>query len=217
MKSPLLLAGLLPLLAGCQALVGRDLPTPEHPGERWQGEVIRQDSRFWFSPCGDGRRFEVAGLDSLLQEAAERRFPLFLDMRARLGTSDATGADGRLTFTRLYRLENEGPGCADPNFRQMILRAGGHEPGWQIEISSQGLLLQRLGEAPRALPYLEEQLPEGRLSFSSEADGEQLELWIAPQRCEDNASGALTHLTATFQQGGQSYRGCAYLGGARSD
>ncbi len=66
------------------------------------------------------------------------------------------------------------------------------------------------------LPYLEEQLPEGRLNFSSEANGRRLELWVAPQLCVDGMSGAVSHLSAELRLDGQVRRGCAHFGGARN-
>lgn len=210
-----LLIGLAPLLASCQALLPADPVAPERPGERWQGMVTQQDGQNWFSPCGGQRRFQLTDAAEVLAELQSPQS--FIDMRARLNETTLPGADGQLSFTRLYRLEAEGPGCSDPGFARAILRAGGNEPGWRVEVSNQGMLVERMGEQPQALPYLEEHLPEGRLSFSSEADGQQIDLWIAPQRCQDTASGTVTPLTATFRHGEDTLRGCAYLGGARSD
>ncbi|WP_372867888.1 COG3650 family protein, partial [Pseudomonas sp.] len=91
------------------------------------------------------------------------------------------------------------------------------EPSWSVTVSSQGLVLNRAGQEPLALPYLEEQLPENRLNLTSEANGQRLELWAAPQRCVDSMSGAVQHLSAELRLNGQVMRGCAYFGGARED
>jgi uncharacterized membrane protein len=79
-----------------------------------------------------------------------------------------------LTPGGVYRVQAEGHGCTDINFARTILRASGHEPDWNIAVSNQGLILNRPGQEPQALPYLEEQLPEGRLNLSSEANGQVL-------------------------------------------
>jgi len=70
--------------------------------------------------------------------------------------------------------------------------------------------------AAPGLPYLEEQLPEGRFNLSSEANGQRLELWLAPQRCVDSMSGAVQHLSAELRLNGEVQRGCASFGGARN-
>ena len=77
-------------------------------------------------------------------------------------------------------------------------------------------MLERSGQPAQALPYLEEQLPEGRLNLTSEANGQRLELWIAPQRCVDTKTGAVQSLSAELRVDGQVQRGCAYFGGART-
>jgi putative lipoprotein len=79
------------------------------------------------------------------------------------------------------------------------------------------LLLERPDQQALALPYLEEQLPGGQTNFSTEANDQRLELWVAPQRCLDSATGAVNHLTAELRLDGQTLRGCAYCGGARQD
>ena len=129
----------------------------------------------------------------------------------------ATGSDGRFEVSRLYRLQGEGHGCDDINFKRLTLRASGNEPFWQVEVGSKGLVLNRPDQPPLALPYLEEQLPEGRLNFSSEANGRRLELWVAPQRCIDGMSGAVSHLSAELRIDGQTLRGCGYYGGSRNE
>jgi putative lipoprotein len=81
---------------------------------------------------------------------------------------------------------------------------------------SKGLVLNRPEQEPLALPYLEEQLPDGRLNFSSEANGQRLDLWVAPQRCVDSMSGTVNHLSAELRLDGQVLRGCAHFGAMRN-
>ncbi len=50
------------------------------------------------------------------------------------------------------------------------------------------------------------------------ANRQRLQLWVTPQRCQDSASGAVTHLSAQLRlDDGKVLRGCAYYGGARND
>ena len=59
-------------------------------------------------------------------------------------------------------------------------------------------------------------LTHGSFSLSSEANGQRLELWLAPQRCVDSMSGSVQHLSAELRLNGSVQRGCASFGGARS-
>ena len=202
--------GLLPLLLGCQSLPDAG----DVPAQRLMGELSVDQGHLRLQPCGGSRQLDVqdAGSLGLLREAEQMLG----------GTSGRLFADlagnelgDRLQATRLYRLQAEGQGCQDADFTRLIARASGNEPFWNVSITAKGLVLQRPGEEPLALPYLEEQLPEGRLHFSSEADGQRLSLWLAPQRCQDDMSGALRHLSGELRLNGERLTGCAYLGGAR--
>ncbi|MEZ0199179.1 COG3650 family protein, partial [Pseudomonas qingdaonensis] len=107
--------------------------------------------------------------------------------------------------------------CDDPNFKQLTLRANGHEPDWDIKASGKGMVLNRIGKDPLPLPFLEEEVPGGGLTLTSEANGQHVELWVAPQRCVDSATGAIHHLRAELRIDGQTLRGCGYYGGARDN
>lgn len=220
-SSRLLLIALLPLFAGCQSLPWGEDATPPRATERLQGLITRVDDQLQMQTCRGQRQLQL--LDSsasgftgdaqlLLASGAA---PLFGDLRGEL-VSAADGS-GRLHVGRVYRLQTEGHGCAEPGFRDLLLRASGNEPGWSVRISSEGMLLERTDRPAIALPYLEEQLPGGQASFSSEADRQRIELWVAPQYCVDSATGAINHLSAELRVDGQTFRGCAYYGGARND
>ena len=216
-----LLLALLPFFAGCQML-GWNERTPAQPTERLQGEITRSEDRLLLRTCQGNRQLEL--IDSAatgLPDDAQALWndgdhALFADVRGRL-ISRPDGS-GQLQLTRVYRLQHEGHGCNAENFQQLMLRASGNEPFWSLRITRQGMLLERPDQPPLALPYLEEQLPGGQASFSSEADNQRLNLWVAPQRCVDSASGAVSHLSAELRlDDGQTLRGCAYYGGARND
>lgn len=216
-----LLFALLPLFAGCQMLGGSERATTQ-PTERLQGEISQSQGQLLLRTCQGQRQLELidtaaTGLpddaQALFSDGAQN---LFADVRGEL-ISRPDGS-GQLKLTRIYRLQNEGHGCSADNFQQLMLRASGNEPFWSLRITRQGMLLERPSHPPLALPYLEEQLPGGQTSFSSEADDQRLNLWVAPQRCVDSASGAVSHLSAELRlNDGQTLRGCAYYGGARND
>ena len=215
-----LMFALLPVFAGCQSMPWNHQP-PGQPIERLQGEVTRSEGKLLLRTCQSERQVELldsqaTGFGDDAQALwADGSAPLFADVRGRL-VSRANG-NAQLQLTQIYRLEGDGHGCNAREFDQLTLRAGGHEPGWSMRITNQGMLLQRPDQAPLALPFLEEQLPGGQTSFSSEANNQRLDLWVAPQRCVDSATGAVTHLTAELRLDDQTLRGCAYYGGARSE
>lgn len=214
--APALLLATLPLFAACQWLPATKTE-PSAPTLRLQGELTRQGDDWQLRPCGESRtyrlEFDRQGEpgEQIAQLAADSPGALFVDLR---GSLEASGAGLRLQ--QLYRLQGEGRGCRDSGFKRLILRASGNEPFWQLEVGSKGLVLNRPEQEPLALPYLEEQLPDGRLNFSSEANGQRLDLWVAPQRCVDSMSGTVNHLSAELRLDGQVLRGCAHFGAMRN-
>lgn len=218
----LLLAALLPLFAGCQILADKPETVSTVGITRLQGELSAAGGQLLFKPCEESRRFVVrdTGNTGLLQEAsalAATPGTLFADVRGKLAGSQQAGNDGQLDVQQLYRVEHSSSACSDPNFKRLILRASGHEPDWNIKASGQGMVLDRPGQPSLAVPYLEEQMPDGRLSLSTEANGQRIDLWVAPQRCVDIATGAVSHLSAELRIDGQTLRGCGYYGGSRND
>jgi putative lipoprotein len=90
------------------------------------------------------------GATGILQEAAnlakDAKDKLFADVRGRLTGSKQANNDGQRR--RLYRLEPSAHACEDPNFKQLTLRANGHEPDWDIKASGKGMVLNRVGKDP---------------------------------------------------------------------
>ncbi|WLG46190.1 COG3650 family protein [Pseudomonas sp. FP1740] len=215
----LVLVALLPLFAACQLLDG-PRQSASHVGQaRMQGQLTAADGKLLFQPCNEQRSFVVndTGGTSILQEAAtlaDDQGKLFADVRGRIV---ASGADSQLDLTQLYRVERSGTACDDPNFKQLILRAAGHGPEWNVKVSSKGMIIERAGQPPLALPYVEEQLGDGRFNLSTEANNQRIELWVAPQRCVDSSTGSVQHMSAELRIDGQVQRGCGYFGGSRND
>ncbi|MGN8346037.1 COG3650 family protein [Pseudomonas sp. SMV71] len=218
----LLFIALLPLFAGCQLL---DAPrqSASHAGQtRMQGELTAADGKLMFQPCQEQRRYIVndSGGTSVLQQAAslaDDQGKLFADVRGHIVSSAAAGTDSQLDLEQLYRLERSGSACDDVNFKPLVLRASGHGPQWSLNASGKGMVLEREGQPTLAVPYLEEQLGDGRFNLSTEANGQKVELWVAPQRCVDSVTGSVQHMSAEIRVNGQIQRGCAYFGGARND
>ena len=206
---------LLPLFAACQLFDGQR-ESASHVGQtRMQGQLTAADGKLVFQPCQEQRQLIVndIGGTSVLQEAAtlaDEQGKLFADVRGKV-TGD------RLDLTQLYRVERSGTACDDPNFKQLILRAAGHSPEWNVKVSGKGMVIDRDGQPPLAVPYVEEQLGDGRFNLSSEANNQRIELWVAPQRCVDSSTGSVQHMSAELRIDGQVQRGCGYFGGSRND
>ena len=211
----LVLVALLPLFAACQLFDGQR-ESASHVGQtRMQGQLTAADGKLVFQSCQDQRQYVVndIGGTSVLQEAAtlaDEQGKLFADVRGKV-------AGDRLDLTQLYRVERSGTACDDPNFKLLILRAAGHGPEWNVKVSGKGMVIDRDGQPPLAVPYVEEQLGDGRFNLSSEANNQRIELWVAPQRCVDTRTGSVQHMSAELRIDGQVQRGCGYFGGARND
>ncbi|MFK3797858.1 MULTISPECIES: COG3650 family protein [unclassified Pseudomonas] len=215
---------LLPLFAGCQFL-------PVHSSDdkvstagmiRMQGILTGDGGKLFFEPCNEQRRYAVTdrGNTGILQEAAsvvDKSNKAFADVRGNFVASRAQGSDGQADVFQLYRVERPSGACEDPNFKRLTIHASGNGPKWNLNASGKGLVLEREGMEPFAVPYMEEQMPEGRFNLITDANDQHVELYVAPQRCVDPATGAVQHLTAELRVNGQVQRGCAYFGALRND
>ncbi|MDF9777246.1 COG3650 family protein [Pseudomonas baetica] len=216
----LVLVALLPLFAACQLFEG-ERQSATHVGQtRMQGQLTAADGKLVFQPCNQANRYVVndTGGTSVLQQAAnlaDKQGKLFADVRGRVVAGG--GGDGQLDLEQLYRVERSGSACDDPNFKQLILRAAGHAPEWSVKVSGKGMVIDRAGQPPLAVPYVEEQLGDGRFNLSTEANNQHVELWVAPQRCVDSNTGSIQHMSAELRINGQVQRGCGYFGGSRDD
>jgi len=211
----LIVVALLPLFAACQLLDG-PRESASHIGQtRMQGQLTAADGKLVFQPCGEQRQYVVndIGGTSVLQEAAtlaDQQGKLFADVRGKI-------AGDRLDLGQLYRVERSGTACDDPNFKLLILRAAGHSPEWSVKVSGKGMVIDHEGQPALAVPYVEEQLGDGRFNLSSEANNQRIELWVAPQRCVDSSTGSVQHMSAELRIDGKVERGCGYFGGSRND
>ncbi|TNB92857.1 hypothetical protein FHG55_21425 [Pseudomonas jessenii] len=211
----LIVVALLPLFAACQLLDG-PRESASHIGQtRMQGQLTAAEGKLVFQPCGEQRQYVVndIGGTSVLQEAAtlaDQQGKLFADVRGKI-------AGDRLDLGQLYRVERSGTACDDPNFKLLILRAAGHGPEWNVKVSGKGMVIDREGQPALAVPYVEEQLGDGRFNLSSEANNQRIELWVAPQRCVDSSTGSVQHMSAELRIDGKVERGCGYFGGSRND
>lgn len=219
-----LLVALLPLFAGCQMLGSQSSSAPVSKAGwiRMQGNLTGDSGKLMFQPCNEQRRYVVkdGGNTGILQEAtslADSSGKVFADLRGVFVASKAVNSDGQLDLRQVYRVERAGQACEDPNFKRLTLHVNGNKPAWNVNVSGKGMVIERQDKPALAVPFVEEQLPDGRFSVSSEANGNKMELWVAPQRCVDSVDGSVQHLTAELRINGETVRGCGYYGGSRDD
>jgi putative lipoprotein len=217
----LVLFALLPLFAACQMFESEPAKPSTAGLTRMQGELTAVNGKLLFQPCNDKRNYVVndTGGTSVLQEAASlagQQGALFADLRGKF-SGVASGTQGSVDLQQLYRVERSTSACNDPDFKRMTLRANGHKPAWAMNVTAKGMVLEREGQSPLAVPYVEEQIGDGRFNLMTEANNQHVELWVAPQRCVDSVSGSLQHMTAELRVNGQVQRGCAAFGGSRDD
>ena len=178
----LVLVALLPVFAGCQLLNSK--PMDNHAGlSRLQGELISTNGELVFQPCIGQQRYVVRDSENttLVQDAADMPLKpeaLFADIRGQFIASKAAGSDGEVNVKQLYRLERSSTACKDPYFKQLTVHANGNGPAWEVRAGSKGMELTREGQPPLALPYVEEQVGDGRFYLSTEANNQRIELWV---------------------------------------
>ncbi len=184
------------------------------PSLRIQGTLSHKDDQWRFKPCTTNEHYRLvpsAAINEALQyHLSETTSSLFADLSGTLDRSLST-----FTAQQLYRLQTEGHACNDSDFARLLVRASGNEPHWSILQTAQGLILNQADQPALVLPYIEEQLPDGRFYISSEANNQALQLWITPQQCTDSMSGTLYHLSARLQWNQQTLQGCAAYGALR--
>ncbi len=207
----LAIAVLIPALSACQLLK----PAPSAPTDtRMQGSISQKEDQWHLQPCDSSQSYTLklssAASSSFENLSKDTGGSLFADLTGQITAANI------LTVNQLYRLQTEGHGCTDPDFSRLQLRASGNEPFWSILQTPKGLILNQAGEPALALPYIEEQLPDGSFQISTQADQQNLQLWVTPQQCIDSMSGTVYHLSARLQLNQQTFQGCAAFGALRN-
>ena len=200
-------------LSACQFFSTTSNSAP--PPLRLQGTLTQLGDQWLLQPCDTQKNYTLIAsaelteeLDTLINEAPNG---LFADLSGQLDPDLS-----HFTVAQRYRLQIEGHDCSDADFSRLLLRASGNEPSWSILQTPKGLILNQAGEPALALPYIEEQLPDGRFQISTQANNQNLQLWITPQRCINSMSGTVYHLSARLQLNQQTFQGCAAFGALRN-
>ena len=140
---------------------------------------------------------------------------IFIDVVANVGPPPAVGPgtayDGALIVLYLRRAALEGWNCGDVD-PAMVVQAAGTEPFWSLSIKNEG--------AEFATPEGRRTLDMGELQEDEEGwvlqglgpDGGNVFVSLVAVPCRNAMSGAYSHLSAEVQVGGQTFRGCGWLG-----
>lgn len=208
----LTIAVLAVTLSACQTSSSTTSSKPA--SQRLQGNLTQSNGEWLFQPCSTTSSYILKPATALTNElntlTADAANGLFADLAGQLDSSQHY-----FTPTQRYRLQVEGHDCNDPDFARLQVRASGNEPFWSLLQTPQGLIFNVPGASAIALPYVEEQLPDGRYHISTEANEQNLSLWLTPQTCIDSMSGTVHHLTAQLQWNQKTLYGCASFGALR--
>ncbi len=207
----LAIAVLIPALSACQLLK----PAPSAPTDtRMQGSISQKEDQWHLQPCDSSQSYTLklssAASSSFDNLSKDTGGSLFADLAGQITAANT------FAVNQLYRLQTEGHGCTDPDFSRLQLRASGNEPFWSILQTPKGLILNQAGEPALALPYIEEQLPDGRFQSSTQTDRQTLQLWVTAPQCIGSMSGTVYHLSARLQLNQQTFQGCAAFGALRN-
>ncbi|HAV03933.1 MAG TPA: hypothetical protein DCX47_02870, partial [Pseudomonas sp.] len=117
-----LLIALLLSLAGCQSFFADRAPS-RVATERLQGELRQVDGQLQFQSCQGQRMLNLLEGKTGLQEEVQalvigRQDRLFADLRGTLSQA-RPNETGQFALTRVYRLQREGHGCGEENFKHL--------------------------------------------------------------------------------------------------
>lgn len=151
--------------------------------------------------------------DTLMNRSSKST--LFIDvMGVRSNRSNAGELDS-FSVKKLNRLTTDiNRGCREDDYNRVVIRAIGKNPLWITSIAPKGLVLERINQSPLVLPYVDERLPDGQMNFATEANGQKIQLWVAPERCIDEETGDVYSMRAILTINYQTLQGCGYLGKA---
>ena len=208
------------LLVGC-SLFSTEEPVTAQPSSRLQGLLTWTNQQHTFIPCKEGRTFWVEDGSQQLEQAFWSLAPgsgmqVFADLSGELKAKPRQGegmhSDGLFNVSQVHRVSGEGHGCEDLNFIATLWRASGNEPSWSVRVGRKGMQLDRMGFPALALPFIVEAVPGGVTSYSSEANGQSIELSLSPGECRDSMSGSFSNWQARLTIGDTVHQGCAYPG-----
>lgn len=193
------------LVSGCSLL--RD--TWSGPQQRLSGLLEHRGDAFVLTQCGSDHAQPVNASNSLNEVFAKAAQPgqrvIFVDMLGQVDRSE------RITSGEVLRMQSQGRGCSDHSGDGAQWIALQYKPAWRVALAANGLTRSDAERGYPAQPVVTEQSADGSLNARS-LQGDELELWLYPQACQDLVTGDYFHMSATLLVDGERFTGCAYQG-----
>lgn len=211
------------LLLGLAACQSDEVTKPSYYGKtQLRAMLTKQQGEWLATDCVSGNKEHFSLIDevSFMADAnqllaASKEGTLFIDAEGFIDNKPTVTTKGSFTVKKLNRLTlDTNKGCSEADYNRVIVRSVGKNPLWFTSIAPKGLVLERVNQQPIIAPYVVERLPGGQMNFSTDANGQHVELWVAPERCEDEETGEVYSMLARLNVNMQTFRGCAYLGQA---
>jgi uncharacterized membrane protein/heat shock protein HslJ len=190
----------------------------------FRGQLVLGHEVRSFTPCQ--RKVEYWVLDQtdgdlwkVYQALTHQPYqPIYVELRGRLGPSprDGFGADydGQVTARELRRAGLETRGCAE-NLSDIIFRASGNEPFWNVQISESGILFSEMGKPQLNFPFVHPKVSDRKWVFLSKIQSptqHDIQVSIDEKRCIDSMSGEHFSFTAQVTLDGVQFMGCTREG-----
>lgn len=215
-RSGCLLLSLI-LLTACQQNEVKS--TPFVAQTQLRAVLTQQDGQWFATDCTSGskERFQLIDDVNFAMDAnhliTKTKGSLFIDAIGIVNNKPTLNSAGSFTVKQLNRLTiDPNKGCKEDDYNRVIVRTIGKNPLWVTSIAPRGLVLERLDQAPLVLPYVDERLPAGQMNFATEANGQTIQLWVAPERCIDEETEDVYGMRAILTINYQTLQGCGYLG-----
>lgn len=197
-------------------------PKVDRGSTQLRAVITKQNGQWIATDCigSSHARFELVDtinltpdIDSLIKKAPKDQ--LFIDVIGTVNKQPDTSNMGDFTVKQLNRLTiDPNKGCQEDDYNRVVVRAIGKNPLWVTSIAPKGLVLERVNQSPLVLPYVDERLPDGQMNFATEANGQKIQLWAAPERCIDDETGDIYSMRTILTINYQTQQGCGYLGKA---
>jgi putative lipoprotein len=180
-------------------------PAPAAP-MRLRGAAVMGKDGYGITPCGDAVQ-KIVTFDGGAQTYMDEFFKngakeFFVDGWA------TVDADGTAHFTTIERADVQGT-CDEKDLSMSLFRARGNEPFWNVDVTPQGVTLQRPDQPDLKADFAPlEKTADGGRKFASEA----FTLTLTPGFCHDGMSEATYGWNATVTAGADTLKGCGFAG-----
>jgi len=144
--------------------------------------------------------------------------PIYVEVLGHLGPppSDGFGADydRQVTIRELRRAGLETRGCSE-DLRDIVFRASGNEPFWNVQISESNIIFSEMGKPQLSFPHAHPEVSDHNWVFVSkirERSQHDIRISITEKRCIDTMSGEHFSFSSQVSLDGSKYAGCAVEG-----